>query len=118
MTATLSPLGPPYLGGPYRDFTHTYGQPFNAVDLLFYADSSQTIIFGVDVKANLVDQVSVIQVPSDWSNSQTLAECEIFLPSGATKFNSDPPWTDYHSSLGEVVIQTASGNCVMSFALS
>jgi outer membrane murein-binding lipoprotein Lpp len=108
-TATPAPAEPPFVGGPYANFTHKYGAPINSNNW-FYADSGQTIIFAVKVASGTVNWLSVLQVPSDWTDSQTFAECALFLPPNAAMFNHDGPYTDYHSSIGEVIINAPGGN--------
>ncbi len=110
--------GPPYVGGPYTNFTHTYGQPFN-VNGWFYGNSKQTLIFAVTVSGGIVTMVSVLQSPDGTTDAQTMKECEVFLPSGASEFNAISDLTDYHSSVGEIVIQNAGqGTCTISLSSS
>lgn len=119
--ATLTPNGPPQIGAPLARFISTYGQPFGhggGGSDNFYADKGQTTILGVTFNQTTVTQIAVLG-PLSWTNDQTLAACVQFLPSDATEFNRDGQYIDYHSSVGEVVIQNAGqGTCVLSLAQS
>jgi hypothetical protein len=122
-TPTVVPLGPPFVGGPYRNFTHAYGQPINSNNW-FYTDSSQQIIVAVTVPSAtpsaIVSQVAVLQTPSGWTNAEVLSECEVFLPPGATLFNHADPYYDFHSFLGEIVLEFngGDGGCSLNIAAS
>ncbi len=73
-------------------------------------------MLNVDVSNNTVTQASVIGLTS-WSDQQTFMYCAQFLPSDATEFNSNPPYTDYHSSLGEAIIENlGQGICLTYIA--
>ncbi len=110
-TATSIPAGPPFVGGPYANFTHHYGQPFNDNNW-FYADHAQTIIFAVTQAGANVSKVTVVRVPDNWTDAQTFGECVLFLPQGATAFNQTGQYTDYHSSVGEIIIAApGQGTC-------
>ena len=108
----------PFVGGPYADFVHVYGQPFGqAVGNRdnFYADSNHEIILNVDNNSNGIVYNVNISGPTDWDLSTTMMYCEQFLPVGATEYNSTGQNTDYMSDVGEVVIENlGSGTCILS----
>jgi len=107
-SATATPVIPPALGAPLAAFSTAYGHPtltesLGATDD-FWEDKQQTILIGVILKNGQVATITVLG-PSTSNLAQTYAECETFLPSGATSYNSAPPNTYFHSSLGTVILE-------------
>jgi hypothetical protein len=120
-TVTATPLaGPPQLGAPLASFTAAYGKPalqdsVGATDD-FWEDKQQTILIGVDLTNGRVSRIIVLGPPAS-SMTQTFNSCAAFLPPGATSYNSAPPDTDYHSSIGNLVLENdGSGLCMLSIA--
>jgi hypothetical protein len=102
------------------NFPAKFGQPFghgSAGADTFWADSARSIIIGVSPNSGTVTQVNVIG-PTWWSDSQTVTYCIQFLPDGATKYNSAGPYTtDYHSSVGDLVVSNIGvGFCTITMA--
>lgn len=121
-TATTVPTaasGPPRVGSSLSDIVAAYGQPFSygiGNSPNFYADSAQTIIVNVTVSGGTVTQVNVLG-PTDWTDQQTFEYCTTFLPSDATAYNSVGHYTDFHSSIGDLVIENLGmGTCLAYFA--
>jgi hypothetical protein len=70
----------------------------------------------VDVQNNVAVHLGIVG-PTDWTDQQTFTYCTGFLLSGAAEYNATGPYTDYHSSLGDVVIEnTGYGTCLVFFA--
>ena len=116
-TATAIVGGPPQLGAPLADFIAAYGQPTLQQSLAatddFWGDSQHTILIGVDVTKGVATQISVVGPPLSTS-SQTYNSCAAFLPSDATSYNSAPPDTDFHSSIGDLVLESdGEGLCMV-----
>ncbi len=116
-TATSVPSGPPYVGGPFSNFTAKYGQPTpNGTSANFWADGAQTISLNVSPTSGTVTYVVVVG-PDSWTNDQSFAFCSQFLPSDATEYNHVDPNTDYHSSVGDLEIGNYGvGTCVVILA--
>jgi hypothetical protein len=111
--------GTPRIGGRISDFYGKYGQPNNqgiGNSETWLADQQQTVL--VNASPNASGEVTYVSVTSsaNWSNSQIMAYCSQFMPSDASKFNSDANYTDYHSSIGEIVVQLAPASCVITIA--
>jgi hypothetical protein len=109
--------GQPRLGSPESVFIAAYGPPFghgtgNSDE--FYTDSTHTVIVGASVTNGIVTHIDVAGDPS-WSDQQTYAMCARFLPTDATAYNSVGPNTDYHSSLGNVVLANYDGGACVLF---
>lgn len=116
-TSPVASTGQPYVGGPYANYTAAYGQPFiqgagGSED--FWADKAQTIIVIVNPPVSRIVRHMSAVGPDSWSDDQTFSYCSQFLPSGAVAFNTAPPYTDFNSSLGKVIIANfGSGACVV-----
>jgi hypothetical protein len=119
VTATPS-AGPPQLGATLASFTAAYGKPalqdsLGATDD-FWEDKQQTILIGVDLTNGRVSHITVLGPPSS-TITQTFNSCAAFLPSDATSYSSAPPDTDYHSSIGNLVLENdGAGLCTVSIA--
>ena len=121
-TATATLGGPPQLGAPLADFTAAYGQPTLQQSLAatddFWGDSQHTILIGVDVTKGAATQITVVGPPLSTS-SQTYNSCAAFLPSDATSYNSVPPDTDFHSSIGDLGLENdGEGLCMVYIVAS
>lgn len=118
-TATPS-AGPPQLGAPLASFTAAFGAPalqdsLGATDD-FWEDRQQTVLLGVVITNGKVSRITVLGPPSA-TIAQTFNACAAFLPPDATSYSSVPPDTDYHSSIGNLVLENdGSGLCTLSIA--
>ena len=118
----VRPPQPPHsedtpVGSALGDFTAAYGQPTLQQSLAatddFWGDSQHTILIGVDVTKGEVTQITVVGPPLSTS-SQTYSSCAAFLPSDAASYNSAPPDTDFHSSIGDLVLENdGEGLCMV-----
>jgi hypothetical protein len=118
-TPVATPSGPPELGAPLADFTAAYG-PIISHGIggsdNFYADKAQTIIVNVGFTNGLASTISVLG-PNSWGNAETFAACYVYLSPDATQFNRAGTYTDYHSSLGEEIINNVGdGTCQVFLA--
>jgi hypothetical protein len=120
-TATATPsAGPTQLGATLASFTAAYGKPalqdsLGATDD-FWEDKQQTILIGVDLTNGRVSHITVLTPPAS-TVTQTFNSCAAFLPPDATSYSSAPPDTDYHSSIGNLVLENdGSGLCTVSIA--
>ena len=108
-TATAVPSGaggPPYVGGSYSNFIATYGQPFGqgtGDSANFYTDTTHTIVINISPTDGTVTHLGLV-APDSWSDQETHDYLVQLLPSDATLYNSVGPSTDYHSSVGDLVI--------------
>jgi hypothetical protein len=114
----------PRVGEKLSVFTATYGQSANLgtdrglkvghltiQGIRFYADKAQTIIIDAQPTKGVVNHL-VVTGPSSWTNPQSFAYCQNFLPSSATQYRTVGQYTYYHSKLGDVVINTpGQGTC-------
>jgi hypothetical protein len=101
-----TPDGPPYVGGSYSNFVATYGQPFGqgtGDSANFYTDAAQTIVINVSPTSGTVTHIDLV-APDSWSDQETHDYLVQFLPSDAALYNSVAQYTDYHSSIGDLVI--------------
>jgi hypothetical protein len=112
----------PRIGDSFAVFQAAYGQPAKTdtdrgpavghVTLSgerFYADKARTIIVEVQPIQGVVKNLFV-SGPASWTDKQTVAFCQRYLPSSATAFRATGPYTYYHSSAGDVVIFDAGSN--------
>jgi hypothetical protein len=119
VTATPS-AGPPQLGATLASFTAAYGKPalqdsLGATDD-FWENTQQTILIGVDLTNGRVSHIKVLGPPAS-TITQTFNSCAAFLPPDATSYSSSPPDTNYHSSIGNLVLENdGSGLCMVSIA--
>jgi hypothetical protein len=82
----------------------------------FWEDKQQTILIGVDLTNGRVSHIIVLGPPSS-TMSQTFNSCAAFLPPDATSYSSAPPDTEYHSSIGNLMLENdGSGLCSLSIA--
>lgn len=105
-TSVPSPGGPPYVGGPYANFVAAYGPPFghgSGDSDNFYGDAAQTIVINVSPTSGTITHLGLV-APESWSNAETHDYLAQFLPSDAVLYNSVAQYTDYHSSVGDLVI--------------
>ena len=110
-TATRAPLGPPQVGAPLSDFTAAYGAPNSQAGNAYNFTTSQNVSVSVRIVNSVATYISV-SGPASWSNSQSMAACVAYLPADASELNSADPYTYYHASIGEIVINnTGSGTC-------
>jgi hypothetical protein len=105
---TATPVIPPALGAPLAAFSTAYGHPtltesLGATDD-FWGDKLQTILIGVALTSGRATSITILG-PSTSNLAQTYAECQTFLPSGATSYSSSPPNTLFHSTLGNLVLE-------------
>jgi hypothetical protein len=120
-SATPTPsFGPPQLGAPLGSFQAAYGTPSHQDSLGatddFWEDKQQTILIGVVLTNGQASRITVLGPPSSTS-FQTFNSCAAFLPPGATSTSSNPPDTDYQSSLGNLVLENdGAGLCTLSIA--
>jgi hypothetical protein len=101
-------------------FTAAYGNPALQDSLGatadFWEDRQQTILIGVDLTNGRVSHITVLGPPQS-TLSQTFNSCAAFLPTDSTSYSSAPPDTDYHSSIGNLVLENdGSGLCTVSIA--
>jgi hypothetical protein len=118
-TSASTSTGKPHIGGPFANFPAKFGQPFGhgtGDSDNFWGDPAQTIVIDVSPTSGTVTYVSVIG-PTTWSDSETFNYCVQFLPDGATEYNSAGENTDYHSSVGDLVVSNyGAGTCVITMA--
>ncbi len=114
----------PRVGERLSVFADAYGQPaklgtdrglkighVTIHGVRFYADKAQTILIDAQPTGGIVKNL-VVTGPSSWTNQQSFAFCQGFLPSGATKYKTVGQYTYYHSSIGDAVINNAGhGTC-------
>jgi len=121
--------GRPHIGGPFSDFVGKYGQPIGQGQPGSYNFQSDTARpdgsypAGPNVTPNAAGVVIGLTIVSDGATTvsfdQARLHCEVWLPSDATLFNTAPPYIDYHSSVGEIVMMVNDfGDCVLSIAQS
>jgi hypothetical protein len=124
-TATKPPQathGRPRMGGDITDFYGKYGTPStvsNGSNVVWFTPD-RILISATPNIINTVVGVTIVGLES-WNETKTLAYCQSFLPDDAQEFNrlnGTPTWIDYHSSMGEIVLQLASQNCVITVASS
>ncbi len=101
--------GTPQIGALLSDFVGKYGQPVSqgiGNSQNFYADTAQTITLNVSTtgQKQQVTQINFIG-PDTWSDTQTKTFTTQYLPSDAVEFNTVDNLTDYHSSVGEIVLR-------------
>jgi hypothetical protein len=119
---TATPVIPPTLGAPLVAFSTAFGHPtltesLGAADD-FWEDKQQTTLIGVALKNGRASSITVLG-PSTSGLAQTYGECEAFLPSGTTSYNSAPPNTYFHSSIGNLVLENDNnGLCRLYIASS
>ena len=121
--------GKPHIGGPFSDFVGKYGQPIGQGSGNSYNFQSDTprsdgsLPPGPNVTPNAAGMVIGLDIVSDGATTvsfdQARLHCEVWLPSDAVEFNRAPPYIDYHSSVGEIVMMVNDfGDCVLSIAQS
>jgi hypothetical protein len=120
-SVTATPVaGPPKLGATLASFTAAFGNAslrdsVGATDD-FWENKQQTILVGVVLTNGQVSRITVLGPPAS-TMSQTFNSCAAFLPPDATSYGSPAPDTDYHSSLGNLVLENdGSGLCTLSIA--
>ena len=112
--------GTPRIGGPMSDFYGKYGHPNNqgsvpGSETWILNDQNQTIIDAAPNAGGIVDYVNITNGTA-WNNQQMQSYCEQFMPSDASQFNQDGPYIDYHSSVGEIVMELGQASCVITIA--
>lgn len=111
--------GTPHIGGPISDFYGKYGQPHNqgiGDSETWIADQQQTVLINASPDANGVAIGMGVTAAADWSDAQTTQYCSQFLPPDASAFNSVGNLTDYHSSVGEIVMQISQASCTLTIS--
>jgi len=117
--------GRPHIGGPFSDFVGKYGQPIgqgSGNSYNFQSDTTRpdgSLPPGPNVTPNAAGMVIGLDIVSDSTTTVSFAQarlhCEPWLPSDAVEFNSAPPYIDYHSSVGEIVMMVNDfGDCVLN----
>ncbi len=118
-TTTLPTGGKPFIGGPYANFIAAYGQPSGnglGDSANFWGDPAHTITINVSPTSGTVTFVAVVGHTS-WSNDETYTYCTQFLPDDAAEYNSVGRYTDFHSSVGDLVVSNnGAGTCVITKA--
>jgi hypothetical protein len=108
----------PRMGGPLDDFVATYGQPTATApdsETFLSTDKLVRITAYVTAGTTIVDRVYVTG-PSTWNATDDYAFCLQLLPDDAQEFqrNVGPiNWLDYHSSMGEIVMQLQVPTCLL-----
>lgn len=109
----------PHLGGTLDDFVATYGAPVQtAPNYEVFSISTARITAYINPSdlpnAQTVNRVAVTG-PSTWRPQDTAANCAVFLPDDAVRYDGgiDAGYIDYHSSLGEIVLQVDTQNCLL-----
>lgn len=119
----------PRIGESLSVFTATYGQPakvgtdkglkvghVSVEGVRFYTDKAQTTMVTAQPTRGTVRSL-VVTGPSSWTNQQSFAACQGFLPSGAVAYRTIGQYTYYHSSVGDVVLNNAGhGTCQVAMA--
>lgn len=111
--------GGPQIGGKLDNFIGQYGAPTTTTPdhVVFVYDGAQITAY---TSGQIVTSVGVAG-PSSWRLGDTVAFCRQFLPDDATEFTiatSTPAFIDYHSSLGQVVMQLQPPTCSLFIAPS
>jgi hypothetical protein len=114
-TAAPAPGGPPQVGAPPADFIAAYGQPTQQESIGatndFWANKQQTVLIGVVFTNGLATHITVVGPPF-LTSSQTYNSCAVFLPHDAASYNTAPPNTYFHSTVGNLVLENDdSGLC-------
>jgi hypothetical protein len=116
---TTAPINPPRLGATLATFTTAYGPVIFTDDTgadNFWVDKAKTILVTAVFKNGTASTIGILGPPS-WSNSESLNYCSMFLPAGATQYSQVAEDLDYHSSLGNVVLQNiGEGTCQVFLA--
>lgn len=119
-TAATGPThGNPRMGGPITDFAGKYGPSSgsgNGSNQLYWADVAHTIFLAVT--PNIIKSVVdiVVSGPDSWDVTVAQNFCAQYLPDDAQEFNNtqgQDPFIDYHSSMGEIVMQLSPITCHM-----
>ena len=117
--AILTPAvtnGKPQIDGLVTDFNNSYKA--GGVSNSYCYDSACQTLIGIRSQDGVVTYIAILG-PTSWSNQQTMNTCEQFLPQDATAFNTSGPYTDFHSSIGEIVIENdGSGTCSVTLVVS
>jgi hypothetical protein len=106
------------LGAPLSAFIAKYG-PSQAADPrinLFPINANRNADLIVTVTSGKVTDLVLSAFTATWDDAQTVTACVPFLPVGAAQFNAVGPYIDYHSSLGDVIMQHTAGSCHLSFS--
>ena len=110
--------GTPHIGGPFSDFYGKYGQPVNQGSIAngetWIVDQNTTTIVNATPDSSGKTINIIVTSGANWSVQQTKQYCEQFLPSDASQFNTSDHITDYHSSVGMIVIQQSQTSCVIT----
>jgi hypothetical protein len=118
--------GTPLIGGQFSDFYGKYGTPHNQDATngeTWFVSEQPFIMVGADPNTSgKTTQVTVVEedqtTGNSWPNDQMLSYCMQFMPADATEFNTVDNIIDYHSSIGEIVVQLQTASCVISMAQS
>jgi hypothetical protein len=115
--------GTPHIGGAISDFYGKYGQPHNqgtGDSETWLIDQQQTTLVNAAPDADEKVTSVIVTTGASWSSNQMKQYCSQFLPSDASQFNSVSDLTDYHSNVGEVVMQISpdAGSCTLNLSQS
>lgn len=123
-TATSKPYtGPAVLGAPLSAFIKQYGpnRGTNPPPYTFPTDANDDADVIVTVAHGTVNSLVLAAFNATWDIQQTFTECVPFLPVGATQYPGPHPlpatggaFIDYHSTLGEVIMNVAPGSCELT----
>lgn len=108
----------PRMGGSLDDFVATYEQPTATApnsETFLTSDKLVQITAYVTAGTTTVNRI-YLTGPSTWVVTDDYSFCLRFLPSDAVEFqrNVGPiNWIDYHSSLGEIVMQLQNPTCLL-----
>jgi hypothetical protein len=108
----------PELGDPIADFNAAYGPAVKngAGAFTFWADQAHTARIAVMFTNGHATNI-ILSGPADWNKVQTFGFCSMFLPPDASVYNVTAQNTDYHSSLGDLVLANyGSGACQVFIA--
>jgi hypothetical protein len=117
--ATAVPYtGPAVLGAPLSAFVKAYGaySVSGSGAYQFPTDANQSAILFVTIAHGQATEIVLSADTATWDDTQTIAACAPFLPVGASRFNADGPYIDYHSTLGEIIMQHAPGSCQLTIS--
>ena len=104
------------LGGQLADFSAAFGTMLSQTGNTFNFNVGNGTTVSVTISQGTASSISVFG-PENWSRTQTFNACASYLPTGAVKFNQSGTYTDFHSGLSEVIINTVgNGTCLLYLA--
>jgi hypothetical protein len=109
----------PELGDPFTDFNAAYGLAVKngaGAPFTFWVDQAHTARIAVTFINGHATHI-MLSAPTDWNKTQTFDFCSMFLPPDASVYNVAGQYTDYHSSLGNLVLANyGNGACEVFIA--